>query len=140
MSRRKASVDTRAILGTSGCTRDIGRWMGIGIRTTGQGCIGYGLSRAMVTTIICTGGSSIRAIPFPTELSLSLFLTQRLLSTTNTYVLHHSHSHSHGAPWSQIHSPPTPLQSGWRAKRPLSWSYRERWKKHPRATLAEHKC
>ena len=32
LSRRKGSVDTRAILGTSDCTKDIGRWAGIANR------------------------------------------------------------------------------------------------------------
>ena len=37
MSRRKASVDTSAILGTSGCTRDVGRWTDIDNRAAGHG-------------------------------------------------------------------------------------------------------
>ena len=36
MSRRKGSVDTRAILGTSECIRDIGRWMVISNKAAGQ--------------------------------------------------------------------------------------------------------
>ena len=96
LSQRKASVDTRAILGTSEHTRDIGRWMVIGNRTDQ-------VSRVRTVAIhwywqdlykgACRSPISPSLLPSSRNV-LYLLIHTFFISTVIAIVI------AHGAPWS----------------------------------------